>query len=937
MLPNHLSWFLEEIASYDDEIALINSVGETCSYTNILRQFDKSHSFLNEHFSTTPRLITRLSDNPSAALFLATVCHSGCVIPTNPKQNVFELKKLIEDSKAHAIVIDQETPEITELAEKFDLGIVIISYGNKIHFADFGLQWIRLPNSNYKSSEGCALILQTSGSTGEPKSVPITSKALEVSTRNIIQTLQLSEYDRVVHMLPLFHIGAILDLFLVPLYAGGQVHLAHPISNENLFLSLQDPEVTWFQAVPTMLNGLVSRLREPELIKLSSRLRFIRSVSADLAPVLHQEIEERLGHIPVVQMYGMTETAGQIASNPVSIEQRKIGTVGTFSRQSLIIMDPYGNEVAQGKSGEICVRGDTVTRGYLNTAPQETFLGQWLKTGDLGSIDEEGFLTLQGRKKDIVNRGGEKISPVEIEQCLYRLADIKEACVVAIKHQSLGEDIACSIVLKATSKLNEDDVRTHLSKYLSDHKVPRKVTFMDALPKLGSGKLNRKEITALLSGKKTETTKKIPVSKLAKIWMRTLNKDHVHPEDDFFDQGGDSLMAQTFILEIEDRFGITLSTNFLYETSTYSDLEKALAKNTSSKEQESFLPDDAFSILKSLTASWKGSRKTESSLIVAQNTAGQHPPLFFCAADEFNYIDLVKELGPERPFYAMRSLSATKQETPENVYLLAKQYAYEIIELQKTGPIFLGGFCKGAYIAKRISDELAKMGRKTDLLLVIDYTNPITHHGPALVAWSNTSEYSARLNFHKPEQGLKHLFKDRISCFDIDANHLTCTRGTGAKVIVQHLEKAIEDISPPPPSSLQRGGNSLLERQNFYHAQIKLSAPLIYTAGQETHIKVKVTNLSPLSWQPSEISGLRLLAKWQRPMKRTIHKIAGYCDITEEVKPGETTEVMLNVVPPKTKSMLTLFVDMADDGVAWFSAYGSKPARRKMLRRYWIR
>ncbi len=922
MLASHLDWFYLKIEPYSDKIALTYKGAQT-SYGDLLQQIQMVEGFLSEGFSSPPRLMTRLSDSAATAVFLNAACHFGCVSPSNPKQTIFELQQLAEDTAPNAIVLEDAAPDVVEWAEHNNLGIILF----KPHLNDFALEWLRPLSECLNEDDGTTLILQTSGSTGRPKSVPICAKALEISTANITKSLELNENDRVVHMLPMFHIGAILDLFLVPLSVGGSIQFVHPTSAENLIAAIQKPEVTWFQAVPTMLNALIDQLDKKSGISPSPNLRFVRSVSADLAPDLQQKLENLLQDVPVVQMYGMTETAGQIASNPPSLEKRKLGSVGTFPPETLIIMDRYGNSVEQGKTGEICVQGPTVTAGYLNTEKNDAFIGNWLKTGDLGYIDTDGYLHLQGRRKDIINRGGEKISAVEIEQCLYGLNQIQEAGVVSIPHPTLQEDIGCAIVLKKNQNLSSDEIRFHLQERLSDHKVPRKIEFLDQLPKLGSGKINKAEIIRLM----TADTVSVPAiifskteKKLAKIWKSALKKQTVKAEDDFFEQGGDSLMAQTFILEIEKAFNTRMPTNFLYEAPTFAKLAKVLESKTKSP-QVTKSENDVHAAVWNLTASWPGSRKHENSLILSQNSSGQKEPFFFIAADQMNIADFPKTFGPDRPFHAMRTLSQQDCETEENMVLLASWYADEIQDLYPAGPIYIGGLCKGAHVALLVAEELIRRERAPALLLVIDYQMPRSYAGRGVVAWSKTTEHSAISNFYEPERGIPFLFPCGADSLRIDEEHGLCTHGKAAQQLVDFLVPLMTDKPFNPSEDL------LTERQKAYKAGIGIKAPRFASPDETLNVKVAIQNKSSIEWEPTGQSNFRLLAKWKRLGGKVIDEVVAHSDLDQSVAPGETIVLTLPVTFPDRRSPMQLYVDMADEGVAWFNT----ASRRLIMRRYW--
>lgn len=467
---------IDLLASKGEEVALFANDGATASYKHISSQLNYVSKFWQQHFACSPRICVLLDDHPSVPVLLTGCCLAGTAIPSNPAYSQHEIEALFEDADIDVFVVEQVSDWLLEKADEYSFSIVTLVRNQPEHLVDFTLDIIFKHNAqNFtkdrkfeKQPSKPALVLMTSGSTGRPKRVPLTFDALMISVQNIAQTLDLSEKDTVVNMLPMFHIGAIVDLFLTPLLSGGKVFFAHPVSIENLISGIRKSSPTWFQAVPTMLISMLQTLTEEELKEIGQSLRFVRSVSSDLAPAVQYELEAKLGNVPIVQMYGMTETAGQICSNPTDIKSRKIGSVGVVRFHGntsvgeggieVAILDRFGNFVKEGNEGEICVKGATVTFGYEKTHSQDYKFGEWFRTGDVGYVDEDGYLFISGRHKDIINRGGEKISAVEIEQILYSIESVAVAAVVAIPHKTLGEEPAAFLVVQAGKVLEEETV-----------------------------------------------------------------------------------------------------------------------------------------------------------------------------------------------------------------------------------------------------------------------------------------------------------------------------------------------------------------------------------------------------------------------------------------------------------------------------------------------
>ncbi|MEL7216207.1 MAG: AMP-binding protein, partial [Pseudomonadota bacterium] len=377
------------------------------------------------------------------------------VVPLNPALTPSELDTILKDAALDAVIVADGAPT-----------------GHRFTLPCLALRGVRLtgpalpPPPQDRADAAPGLLLLTSGSTGAPKRVYLTFDQLLHSARTIAATLGLSPQDRTLHALPMFHIGAVVDLFLAPLVSGGAVVVSADRSAAGLARGVREGGATWMQTVPTMLAQCLTHWSAEEAATLGAGLRCVRSVSSDLAPAMQAAAEAHLGGTPVIQMYGLTETAGQVASNPLPPAARKPGSVGQVNGAEVTITDANGSPLPAGAEGEICVRGPTVTSGYEGVPREAHFFGAWLRTGDMGRLDADGFLTLTGRKKEMINRGGEKIAPVEVERAVLQIEGVAEAAAFALPHPSLGEQVGLAVVLRPGSGLDEaaliDAVKPHL-------------------------------------------------------------------------------------------------------------------------------------------------------------------------------------------------------------------------------------------------------------------------------------------------------------------------------------------------------------------------------------------------------------------------------------------------------------------------------------------
>ena len=344
-----------------------------------------------------------------------------------------------------------------------------------------------------------ALILHTSGTTSRPKMVPLSQANLLASAGNIAATLRLAAADRCLNVMPLFHIHGLMAPVLATLRVGAEVACTPGFDALRFFAWLKDTKPTWYSAVPTMHQAILARARRNEAAVRESALRFVRSSSASLPPQVMKALEDTFG-APVIEAYAMTEAAHQMCSNPLPPSPRKPGCVGPAAGPEVAIMDASGTALAQGAEGEIVIRGENVTAGYLNNpgANATAFHGDWFRTGDQGVMDADGYVKVTGRLKEIINRGGEKIAPLEVDEVLLDHAAVAQVCTFAMPHEKLGEEVAAAVVLADGAEASARDLRQFAAERLADFKTPRRIVFVDEIPKGPTGKIQRIGLAAAL-------------------------------------------------------------------------------------------------------------------------------------------------------------------------------------------------------------------------------------------------------------------------------------------------------------------------------------------------------------------------------------------------------------------------------------------------------
>ena len=348
--------------------------------------------------------------------------------------------------------------------------------------------------SGMAGPDDIALVLHTSGTTSRPKIVPLLHRNVCATAEHICRTLRLEAGDRCLNVMPLFHIHGLMACVLATLHAGASVYCAPGFNALKIFGWLEDADPTWYSAVPTMHQAILARARRNRAVveRLRGRLRLIRSSSAALPSRVMGELEDTFG-APVVEAYAMTEAAHQMTCNPLPPAARKAGTVGVAAGPEVSIMDADGNLLPPGDEGEVVIRGRNVTPGYENNeaANRECFTGGWFRTGDQGFRDDEGYFTITGRLKEIINRGGEKISPREVDEVLMDHPAVQQVVTFAMPHPKLGEEVAAAVVLREGAEAGAADVRAFAAGRLAGFKVPRKVVVLDEIPKGPTGKLRR--------------------------------------------------------------------------------------------------------------------------------------------------------------------------------------------------------------------------------------------------------------------------------------------------------------------------------------------------------------------------------------------------------------------------------------------------------------
>ena len=475
----------------------VPELGVTVTYDSLRQQvLDMADALASAGIRRGNRVAIALPNGLRAIVSFLAASIAGTAAPLNPAYPYEEFLFFLRDTEAHLVLCPPAGAEYLRTAAN-DLKIPILTVG----MTNEGVVHIIDAPSGEKASEptrdDIALILHTSGSTGRPKRVPLRHFNLAVSSANIANTYALTEEDVALCVMPLFHIHGLIGSTMSTLLTGGTVVVPSKFNALSFWRTVHDYRVTWYSGVPTMHQLLLARSRhnQPE----AATLRFIRSCSAPLAAEIIHKMEDVFG-VPFVEAYGMTEAAHQMTSNPLPPRHRKAGSVGVGAGLRVRIMDKDGNSLEDNQCGEIAIQGANVFRGYENNpeANARAFVSGWFRTGDQGYLDEDCYLHLTGRIKDIIIRGGENIAPHEVDAILLKHSAVAAAVTFGCPHPTLGEEVAAAVVLHERHGASEKELLNHCRDFLAEFKCPKKLYLVESIPTTATGKIRRRAVARTL-------------------------------------------------------------------------------------------------------------------------------------------------------------------------------------------------------------------------------------------------------------------------------------------------------------------------------------------------------------------------------------------------------------------------------------------------------
>lgn len=635
----------------------------------------------------------------------------AAAVPLNPNFTDGELALALRDLGVKALAVtNPDSSPAYAVARRLDLPVLKISRDLTAGQYRIDVEGAPLGNpgpSERAQADDPALVLATSGTTSHSKIVPLLQRHLRARGELNARFLELTPDDRALNLMPLFHGGGLSAGIATCLFAGSSACPLPSLDADTFYRHLETLKPSYAMGAPTVFSAILDQAERFQAAIATARphLRMIRTGAGKLDVDLAHRLEETFG-APVVQVYGSSES-GWLACDPMESERRKPGSVGLPRPNEVAIIDEDGDLAPDGTVGEVAACGDAVFEGYENGDGSNVpvFANGWYRTGDAGYFDEDGYLFLTGRLNEVINRGGQKVAPNEIDEALQSHPAVRTAAAFPIPHATLGEEIAATVVAAEDETGDERLLLRYLRKRLAPYKIPRRIVFVDDIPKGPTGKVQRHKLAETLglsspdrdpprqdAGKDREAT---PMEEtLRTLWARALGRSAVGLHDDFFMLGGDSLQAVNLFLDIERHLGRRLPRAVLFDSATVAEMAAAI---------QAALP---------------------SRCLVPIQPQGDRPP-FFCVHDQdghvLNFRALAQRLGDRQPFYGLQARGLDGDEVPfADADAMADHYIQEIRRVWPSGPYLLGGYSFGGRIAYLMAQKLSSAGEDVPLLALFD-------------------------------------------------------------------------------------------------------------------------------------------------------------------------------------------------------------------------
>jgi len=685
-----------------------------CSYTRLAAHVDDSGAALRAlGLGRRDRIALVLPTGPEMAVAFLAIAASAVCAPLNPSYRPDEYEAYFAVLNVKAVMIQTgEGAAAAAAARRLHLPVIQLSprpVAAAGLFAFAGAGRLPVDADDYPSPDDVAVVMLTSGTTARPKVVPLTHRNVLASALYTGRAVALTPSDRCLNVAPLFHIHG-LCMVLSSLLAGASVVCPPTFDALRFFAWLDECRPTWYVAGPTAHREIltVADTQGRRAIIARCPLRLIRSGSASLPSAVLHDLERTFG-APVIEAYGLTEAGPLIACNPLPPLVRKPGSVGLAAGPEVAIIDSADELTPVGREGEIVARGPNIMAGYEgdDAANEEAFVGGWFRTGDLGYLDSDGYLFITGRVKELINRGGQKVSPYEVEAALLDHPAIVQAVAFAAPHATLGEDVAAAVVVRAGVAVTERELRAHVAARLTLFKVPRRVVIVDRIPVGATGKAQRIGLAERLglpsngdSGDPYVAPRTATERQLALIWTDILGVADIGVTADFYALGGHSLQAARMLDLVGRARGrhISPAAFFTMAEPTIERLAEALDRRDMTTE----------------------ARHPHLPHLVAVRPQGTKRPFFYLTGDNAYYLTLSRLLDPERPFYVLEPHDAHDLPGLLTIEAMAADHVRALQSVQPHGPYLLGGYSNGGLIAYEMARLLRAQGQRVALLVLVD-------------------------------------------------------------------------------------------------------------------------------------------------------------------------------------------------------------------------
>lgn len=584
---------VRQAVAYGKAPALVVPNGTALSYDGLLLEVERTVAALASAGIGRGTRVAMSFPNGADALVLTLALMAGAAcVPMNPALDPFTCDSLLRKLRVTALIAPEgaETPAVAT-ARLLGLQLLRLVPRRDGVAGAFDLSTeapCKPVVQAWPPSHDVAMLFQTSGTTAQPKTVPLTQA--QVTARSRAQPIDSG--DVCLFVPPMYTAGAMAHSMLSPLAAGARIGFPRGPGEVALLDALEALGVTYFCANPAVFASLLERLAERPSNRFPT-LRFIRSSGSALTSALQLRVEEAF-RVPVIQGYGISEV-GTIAGNPLPPGRRKHGSVGLSVGPEIAIAGESGERLSSNMTGEIVVRSSGVTSGYENDpgADRGAFRDGWFRTGDLGHLDEDGYLFVTGRIKEIINRGGFKVSPAEVDAALLRHPDVLDAAAFGVDHPTLGEDVAAAVVTRDHGKISPQQLREFALEHLAAYKVPSTIVFVPALPKNAARKTDRRALARNLESALCRgfvPPRNTQEEFVATLFAQVLGVDRVGANDNFFDLGGDSLRGMRVITRVNQALGSNLVVASLFRWPTVADFAAAITAGGLAQDRSSRVP-----------------------------------------------------------------------------------------------------------------------------------------------------------------------------------------------------------------------------------------------------------------------------------------------------------------------------------------------------------